>query len=123
MTSLCVALHCSALNNSLSSEILERNQESIVNATMDRNLNVVDNRYGTSRTKDRMRHMHEENKADVVESIVEHADDELKSVVIIGDSILNDINPSGISKHGNVKVKNFPGSTSEAMKDYINPTI
>ena len=76
----------------MSSEILESNQESTVNATMDRNLNVVDNRYVTSRTKDRMRHMHEENKADDVESIVEHADGELKSVVIIGDSILNDIN-------------------------------
>ena len=47
----------------------------------------------------------------------------LKSVAIIGDSILNNINPRGISKEGNVKVKSFPGSTSEDMKDFINPTF
>ena len=41
----------------------------------------------------------------------------------IGDSILNDINPREISKEGNGKVKSFPGSTSEDMKDFINPSI
>ena len=35
----------------------------------------------------------------------------------------DDINPRGISKHGYVKVNFFSGATSEAMKDYINPTI
>ena len=84
----------------------------------------MNDRYVTSRTKARMRHIHEDNKADDVTSIVEHDDDDgLKSGVIIGDSILNDINPRGISKHGNVKVKHFSGETSEAMKGYINPPI
>ena len=47
----------------------------------------------------------------------------LKSVTIIDDSILNNINPRGISKEGNVKVKSYPGLTSEDMLDFVNPTI
>ena len=47
----------------------------------------------------------------------------VKSVVILGDSMLNNIIAQGISKDGNVKVKSFAGSTSEVMKDHINPTI
>ena len=47
----------------------------------------------------------------------------VQSVVILGDCILNNINPRGISKDGNVKVKTFSGSTSGDTKDHINPTI
>ena len=58
-----------------------------------------------------------------VKSVVEHDDVGLKSVVKIGDSILNHINPRGISKHGNVQVKTFSGVTKTPMNDYINPMI
>ena len=90
---------------------------------MDQDKNLIDDRYVTSRTNDRMRRIHEHKNADEVRSIVEHDDDRLMSVVITGDSMLNNINPRGISKYGNVNGKHFSGSTSESMKNYINPTI
>ena len=70
-----------------------------------------------------MRRIHEHKNANEVRSIVDQDDDRLMSVVIIGDSMLNNINPRGISKYGIVNIKHFSRSTSESMKDYINPTI
>ena len=47
----------------------------------------------------------------------------LPSIEIIGDSILNNIEGKGISKHGNVKVTGFSGSTSGDLKHHAIPTI
>ena len=44
-------------------------------------------------------------------------------IEVIGDSLLNNINPRGISKKGDVKILNHPGATSQDMKDFINPSI
>ena len=53
----------------------------------------------------------------------ENASNSLKSIVIIGDGILNNINPREICKEGNVKISSYPDTTSEDMKDFLNPTI
>ena len=91
------------MNNSITSD-----QQFSVNAIMGENKNVVDG------------HILKNNKVD--ESTVEHDDNGgLTSVVIIGDIISNDINPT-ISKHRNIPVK-FSWGSGEAMKNYINPTI
>ena len=50
-------------------------------------------------------------------------DSPLSKVAIIGDSILNNIEGNGISKHGNVNVVSHSGSTSEDLKSYIKPII
>ena len=112
-----------SVNNNSASDISDCDQQFSVNVTMDQDKNVIDDRYVTSRTNDRMRRIHEHKDADEVRSIVEHDDDRLMSIVIIGESMLNNIYPRGISKYGNVNVKHFSGSTSESVKDYINPTI
>lgn len=44
-------------------------------------------------------------------------------MAILGDSLLNNIEGKGISKHGNVKVLSFPGATSDDLKHHIIPTI
>ena len=44
-------------------------------------------------------------------------------VEIIGDSILNNIAPHGISRKGNVAVSNHSGATSEDIIDKIKPII
>ena len=38
-----------------------------------------------------------------------------KKVIILGDSLLNDINEKGLSKSHNVKIVNKPGATSERL--------
>ena len=45
------------------------------------------------------------------------------NIEIISDSILNNINPRGISRTDDVKVLNHPNATSEDLKDFINLTI
>ena len=111
-----------SVNNNSASDILDCDEQFSVNVAMDRDKNVIDDRYVTSRTTDRMRRIHENKNADEVRSSVEHDDDRLMSVVIIGDSMLNNINPRGISKYENVNVKHFSGLNSESMKDYIQYT-
>ena len=71
----------------------------------------------TSRTKQRL---HRISKRDKDNTYDHDENNTVQSVVILGDSILNNINLRGISKDGNVKVKTFSGSTSGDMKD---PTI
>ena len=73
-----------SVNNNYASDILDCDQQFDVNVTVDRDKDVIDDRYVTSRTSDRMRHIHEHKNE--VRSIVEHDDDRLMSVVIIGDS-------------------------------------
>ena len=46
-----------------------------------------------------------------------------KSVIIIGDSMLNGINERGISKDDIIKIKAHSGSSSEDLIDYIKPDI
>ena len=46
-----------------------------------------------------------------------------RNVCIIGDSIINGINPNGFKKNMNVKVKPYGGATSEDLIDFIKPTI
>ena len=50
-------------------------------------------------------------------------DDIIDSVLIIGDSMLNNIEGNGISNKGNVKLLPIPGATSYDMKDHANPII
>ena len=74
-------------NSTIISEILDGDQQFSENATIDGNKNVRDDQYVMSQTKARILHIHADNKADNVKSIVEHDDDDgLKSGVIIGDS-------------------------------------
>ena len=40
-------------------------------------------------------------------------------IVMTGDSILNGVNQKGLSKSHNLKVKNYPGATSEDILDKI----
>ena len=44
-------------------------------------------------------------------------------IVVTGDSMLNDVNEKGLSKSHNVKVKNYPGATSEAILDKIGDLL
>ena len=44
-------------------------------------------------------------------------------VVLIGDSVLNNIHPRGLSKDSDVKVYSHPGATSDDIKHHINPSI
>ena len=90
--------------------------------TQNPNGNRIDERNITSRTKQRQDRIYNKSDADT-DIFVEENVENLKSVTIIGDSTLNNINPRGISKNGNVKISVHPGATSVDMKDYINPTI
>ena len=44
-------------------------------------------------------------------------------IEVIGDSLLNGIEESKLSSKGNIKVRNYPGATTEDLKDHANPTI
>ena len=46
-----------------------------------------------------------------------------KSVVVIGDSIINNIEARGLGNKHHVKVKPFSGASSDDMKDFIKPSI
>ena len=44
-------------------------------------------------------------------------------IVVTGDSMLNDMNKKGLSKSDNVKVKNYPGATSEDILDKLDDLL
>ena len=46
-----------------------------------------------------------------------------KNAVIIGDSMLNNINSRGLSKSKKVSVSNFPGGTSKDILDEVEDTL
>ena len=46
-----------------------------------------------------------------------------KKVIIIGDSIVNNINSHGLSKSKKVYVRNFLGATSEDVFEEIDDTL
>ena len=48
---------------------------------------------------------------------------EKKKIVVTGDSMLNGVNQKGLSKSYNVKVKNYPGATSEDILDKIDDLL
>ena len=48
---------------------------------------------------------------------------EKKKIVVAGDSVLNGVNKKGLSKSHNVKVKNYPGATSENILDKIDDLL
>ena len=48
---------------------------------------------------------------------------EKSNVIIIGDSMLNNINSRGVSKSNKVSVSNFPGASSEDILDQIEDTL
>ena len=79
-----------------------------------------DEKFVTSRIK---QILHRISKRDKDNTYDHDENNTVQSVVSLGDSILNNINPRGIFKDGNVKVKTFSGSISGGMKDHINPTI
>ena len=46
-----------------------------------------------------------------------------KKVVVTGHSMLNGINEKGLSKSHNLKVKNYPGATSEDILDKMDDLL
>ena len=44
-----------------------------------------------------------------------------KSVIVIGDSLLNGIDDRGLCKHHNVKVRPHPGATTRDIADHVKP--
>ena len=48
---------------------------------------------------------------------------EKKKIVVTGDSMLNGVNEKGLSKSRNVKVKNYPGATSEDILDKVDDLL
>ena len=50
-------------------------------------------------------------------------DQQKKKVVIIGDSMLNGLHEKGLSMNHKVKVKNYPGGTSEKILDNIDEIV
>ena len=44
-------------------------------------------------------------------------------IVVTGDSVLNGVNEKGLLKSHNVKVKNYPGATSEDILDKIDELL
>ena len=46
-----------------------------------------------------------------------------RKVVVTGDSMLNGINERGLSKYQNVKIQNFPGSTTEIILDKVETLV
>ena len=48
---------------------------------------------------------------------------EKKKIVVTGDSMLNAVIQKGLSKSYNVKVKNYPGATSEDILDKIDDLL
>ena len=44
-----------------------------------------------------------------------------KSVIVIGDSLLNGIDDRGLCKHHNVKVRPHPGTTTRDIADHVKP--
>ena len=46
-----------------------------------------------------------------------------KEVIIIGDSVLNNINSRGLSKSKKVEVLNFPGTTSKDIIGKIDDVL
>ena len=50
-------------------------------------------------------------------------DQQKKKVVITGDSMLNGLHEKGLSMNHNVKVKNYPGGTSETILDNIDDIV
>ena len=48
---------------------------------------------------------------------------EKKKIVVTGDSMLNGVNEKGLSKSHKVKVKNYPGATTEDILDKIEDLL
>ena len=46
-----------------------------------------------------------------------------KKAIVIGDSMVNNINERGLSKSNKVLIKNFPGTTSEKILDEMDEII
>ena len=49
--------------------------------------------------------------------------DRRKNVFVVGDSMLNNISERGISKQHSVKVRNFPGATTEGINEEIDDIL
>ena len=48
---------------------------------------------------------------------------EKKKIVVTGDSMLNGVNEKGLSKLHNVKIKNYPGASSEDILDKVDDLL
>ena len=100
--------------NDITSPILNEQRSHILNSPAplkDNTSHQINNIEDNETTNDRR--TNDNNNSDLKKTTVE----------IIGDSMLNNIHPRGLSKHGNVKVLNHSGATSEDIKDHINPSI
>ena len=46
-----------------------------------------------------------------------------KNIVIVGDSIINNIDAKGLGKNHNIKVRSYGGATTRDMVDHIKPSL
>ena len=101
-----------------------KSQKSNVEKSHDISIIKIDDKNVTKRRKKVMsgdnsldKQSNENGGVDVIKEL------ELRTIEIIGDSMLNNINARGLSNKGNVKVFNHPSATCEDLKDHINPSI
>ena len=104
-----------AIINFLSNQLVNKNFDG------DSHVNKTDNDHNNSFQK-RVDNIVNKNLP-----LVQHNDykkkENSKSVIIIGDSVLNNINSRGLSKFKKVSVRNFPGATSEDILDEVKDTL
>ena len=60
----------------------------------------------------------------IKETAIENEKSAKKSrIIIIGDSLLNSINEKGLSKINAVKIKSFPGGTTETILEEVEELV
>ena len=69
-----------------------------------------------------IQHDKKQTNSNIKNSNSEEQQEKVKTVEI-GDSMLNDVNEKGLSKLRKVKVKNYPGATSEDILDKIDDLL
>ena len=86
-----------------------------------RDVITVDNKKDNTHLKQNQSRNIINNKSSNARSTVDTRTTVKKSVVIIGDSIINGIEPKGLSKGNSVKVTAHPGASSRDIVDHIRP--
>ena len=76
---------------------------------------IVSNNRNTSMSRDLTNHLNSAERG--------RLKDGNKNVFVVGDSMLNNISEHGISKQHSVKVRNFPGATTERINEEIDDTL
>ena len=76
---------------------------------------IVSNNRNTSMSRDLTNHLNSAERG--------RLKDGNKNVFVVGDSMLNNISEHGISKQHSVKVRNFPGATTERINEEIDDIL